>query len=362
MSEAHLPLAVIGVGGFASQTLEAITQLSCVHIVGVSDRDPAAAERAGRQFDLPYYVDNRSLLAETHPKAVYLAVPPMAAPELIAACAERGIHVWKESPLARSLDEGLAIVRRMDEAGLKLTIGTQRRFAAGYRCAQQLLAAGQLGEIFLARAHYLFNWGPELGWRADKAGGGGALLEVGYHPIDLLVWLLGLPEDVYGLSACGSRADEPGPDGQQLPPYDTDDTAVAVMRYSDNCMATVVTTRRSGPLIEELSLHGRGGSLVASAETCVLHDPDGQLLDRTDSHASPREVFRRQAESFAHAVLTESKTYECSGRENMLNLALIEAIYLSDRTGQPESPLRLLQTRELTADYCLKYRPLGEPG
>jgi predicted dehydrogenase len=351
-----LPAAVIGVGGFGSFTLEALRNTPVIKLVGLSDSNPPVAERAGKEAGVPSYTDNRRLLAETHPRAVYLAVPPMAAPELVATCAERGVHVWKELPLGRNLDEGAAMVRLMEQGGLKFAIGTQRRFATGYRGAMDLLE--EVGEVFLARAHYLFNWGSELLWRGDSASsGGGALLELGYHPIDLLVRLLGVPDEVYGISAGGMRPEKQGSLQEVLPVHDTDDAAAAVLRYAGGAMATVVTSRSSGPVSEELNLHGRKGSLTANCETCVLRDPDGNVLDRTTDDAPPADVFRRQAEAFARAVITDAKFYECSAGENLLNLAVIEAIYLSDRTSHPESPLRLLKTHGLTVEDCLRHRP-----
>jgi predicted dehydrogenase len=350
-----LPVVVIGVGGFGRWTLQALRQSPVVEVVGVSDRDPVVADEAARTFGLPAYSDNRSLLAETRPKAAYLAVPPMAAAEPINLCAGRGVHVWKEPPLGRNLDEAVAFVRRMEKARLKLAVGTQRRFAAGYRRAWELRP--RLGRVFLGRAHYLFNWGPTLGWRGDRASGGGALLELGYHPMDLLVWMLGLPGEVYGLSVGNHRPASQGQDAEPQPIYDTDDTAAALLRYRDGCMASVVTTRRSGPVSEGLSLHGRGGSLTACGEQCLLRDPDGSVLDQTADEGGPQDVFRRQAEAFARSVALDATTYECSGRENLLTQAVIEAIYLSNQTCQPETPTRLLRTRDLRPEECLTCRP-----
>jgi predicted dehydrogenase len=356
MSSQALPVAIIGVGGFGSFTLQALRSVPTVKIVGVSDRNPTVAEQAGRAAGVPAYSDNRSLLAETHPRAVYLAVPPMAGPELIAACAERGIAVWKEPPLARDLDEGVALVRRMERAGLKFAVGTQRRFATGYRKAWQLRA--KVGPVFLVRAHYLFNWGPELRWRADKASaGGGALLELGYHLIDLMIWLLGMPEEVYGLSTRAGRPRSDQTEGQTERVYDTDDTAAALLRFRSGVMASVVTTRSSGPVSEELSLHGRRGSLTADSEMCTLRDPDGNVLDGVRSESGPVAVLQRQAEAFAAAVASDSPAYECSGLENLLNLAVIEAIYLSDSTCQPENPSRLLASRGFSVQDCLSHQP-----
>ncbi len=349
-----LPIAVIGLGPFGCQILKATGRIELVEVVGIADKDPAVVHRLAEDSGVPVYDDSRSLLAEARPQAVCLDVPPKAAAELIPACAKRGIHVWKDAPLARNLGEGAAMVAAMGEAGLKLVVGTQRRFAYCYRHAWQLRE--RLGQVFLARAHYLFNWGPELGWRGDKeSAGGGALLELGYHPIDLMVWFLGLPEDVYGLAAIGGRpkatADRP------QPVYDTDDTAAAVFRFATGCMATVVTTRCSGPVSEELSIHGLGGSLSVNGSHCVLRDPDGNVVEQAENNLDPLDVFVRQGRAFAEAVARGAKTYRCSGRENLLNLAVIEAIYLSARTCQPESPLRLLKNHGLDPADCLKHRP-----
>ncbi|MBS3734419.1 MAG: Gfo/Idh/MocA family oxidoreductase [Phycisphaerae bacterium] len=362
MSDQSVPVAIIGVAGIGQMTLRGLAGSDCARVVGVSDRVTGAADRIAHQVaaerggpPAPVYSDNRSLLAETRPRAVFLAVPPYLAPPLVAACAERGIHVWTEAPPARNLAEGVAMVRRMDEAGLLLAVGTQRRFTMTYRRAFEL--RHRLGRIFLGRAHYLFNWGPQLGWRGDaEAAGGGALMELGYHPIDLMLWLRGLPEQVYGLAAEGNRPDTPATCGATLPVYDTDDTAAAILRYADGGMATVVTTRSSGPVSEELCLHGRRGSLRTDDQQCLLRDPDGNLLDSVAEEAPPRDIFRRQAEAFVHAVAAGANRYEASARENLLNLAVVEAIYLSNRTHQPETPLRLLNNHGLSVEDCLAAR------
>ena len=356
MAKESLPVAIIGVGGFGGQILRAFQRSETVKLVGVADKDSAVAAQAGAACKVESFTDNRSLLAQTKPKIVYLCVPPMAAPDLVAACAERGIHVWKEMPLARNLDEGVSLVHRMEDAGLKLAVGTQRRFAAGYYHAWMLRK--RVSPVFLARAHYLFNWGPNLSWRGDKSSsGGGALLELGYHFLDLLIWMLGLPEEVYGASAGGNRPERSAADGKPLPLYDTDDTVAAILRYGRDTMASFTATRSSGPVSEGLSLHGRGGSIIATGETCLLRDPDGTTLDSLTDDSPPVDVFTHEVEAFARAVAGDSKTYECSARENLLNLAAIEAIYLSDRTGQPEHPSRLLKTHGYLPEDCLSLRP-----
>ena len=98
-----LPVAVIGVGGFGGLMIQGLLGSDLVKVVGVSDKDASEAQKVGQSANVPYFSDNRSLLAEARPQAVYLAVPPPASAELIPVCAERGIHVWKAPPLGATL-------------------------------------------------------------------------------------------------------------------------------------------------------------------------------------------------------------------------------------------------------------------
>lgn len=355
MNESTLPVAVIGLGAFGRRTLEALVGGDAVHVVGVADHNAQRVEELGREFDVPAFTDNRQLLLTTRPRAVFLATPPMHVPELLEACLELGIHVWKEAPLGRNLAEAAAFVRQFQQRKLHLAVGTQRRFADAYLRAHQ--QRERIGEVFLARAHYLFNWGENLRWRADKqSAGGGALLELGYHPIDLLIWLLGLPEQVYGVTAREAPA---GARETPRPPHDTDDTASAILRYPNDAMASVVTSRISGPVSEELVLHGSSGSIKASAEDFVLRNSDGDVLDHLRDASPPRDVFRRQSHAFVEAVLagTPEKRCACSAVENVLTHAVIDAVYLSHRTCQPERPIDQLRMHGFEPEDCYENAP-----
>ena len=155
MTDEPLPVAVIGVGGVGASTLAAVRQSELMRLVGLADTDPGVAQRAGNETGAPAYTDNRSLLAETRPAAVFLALPPGAAAEVIPSCVDRGIHIWKELPLARNLGEGVAMTDLAEGAGLKLAVGTQRRFARGYAHAWQ--ARQSLGPVFELEEPFMKN-------------------------------------------------------------------------------------------------------------------------------------------------------------------------------------------------------------
>ena len=163
-----------------------------------------------------------------------------------------------------------------------------------------------------------------------------------------------MPDEVYGLTIGGGRG---APVDESRPVYDTEDTAAAVLRYRDRSMATVVATRRSGPVSEQVCIHGREGTIAATSDSCLLRDADGNVLDRLDADAVPVETFRRQGEAFARAVIEDAPRHEACGWENLLNLAVIEAIYLAGRTNHPENPAALLGTHGLTIETCLSHCP-----
>jgi predicted dehydrogenase len=351
-------MAVIGLGSIGRRALEALRGVELIEVVGVADRRPEALDAAGLG-GLPAFTDHRSLLVQTRPHAVYVALPPMISPDVIALCARERIHAIVEPPFARNLTEGASMVRQMAAADLKLAVATKRRFMPTYRKAFQLRRS--LGQTFLARAHYLFNWGPVVGWRADDlSAGGGALLELGYHFVDLMVWMQSLPEEVFGVNVVSARAELTNGDDRPLPPNTTDDTAAAVLRLPDGCTGSLVTSRASGPVSEELALHGSGGSLTADSERCTLRDPDGRVLEQVSDLDDPGAGQRLMAESFAEAVLSGGSTYECSARENLLNLAVIDALYLAEKTSSGEQPETLLHAAGFGLADCLTYQPFEE--
>jgi predicted dehydrogenase len=350
-----LRAVLIGAGGFGGQILSALCQSPLAEVVGLADQDPAVAASAAAAANCPAYADSRRLLAETKPQVAFLALPPAAAVELAPLVFGHRLHVWAEAPFARNLDEAVAGVRLAEQAGVKLAVGAPRRFMEGYRRARQWRE--KLGKVYLARAHYFFDWGANLGWHGDRSAGGGTLAEQGYHILDLLLWLLGVPEAVHCVAATGLRA--AGQYGQGL--YDSDDAATLVLRYGPKAAAAVSLCRCFNPVSEGVTLYGEGGSLSAGTDACVLRDRDGNVLANAALDEPPERVFNRQIDAFLLAAASGQPAYAGSGREALLTMAALEAGYLSNRTGQAESPALLLGSFHVQPAECLRFA-LPPPG
>lgn len=351
MGEKPLRAVLIGAGGFGAHTLEALGRSKLLEVAAVADRDASTASKAAAQAQCPAYTDNRRALVEPRPDVAFLALPPVAAAEAVRLAAERGVHVWTGPPLARNLPQAVEMCRQTRAAGIKLAVGTQRRFCSNYRRASEL--ASKLEEIYLLEAQYLFNWGGPLGWRGSVAAGGGAMCQLGCHMLELVIHMLGLPETIYCITGTGQRSR--GHNDQGL--YDTDDTATAILHYTGQATATVTVSRRFSPVSDRLTIFGQAGSIVVSPSRCVLRDRDGAVEESFEQQEPPAAALGRGIEAFARAVIENSDTYECSGWEALLTMAAVEAAYLSARTVQPESPAALLAGYDVTVADCLELTP-----
>lgn len=358
MSDDSIPVAVIGLGYFGKRMLDALREIDGAEVVAVSDVDRHVAESVGAETGLPYYSDNRQMILQRSPAAVFVSTPPMPVAGIMQFCASKGIAVWREAPLARNLEEAVSFVRMFDAAGLPLAVGSQRRFMDTYRMARDLKS--RLGTVFLSRAHYVFDWSGPLGWRGDTvSAGGGALLELGFHVIDILVWTLGVPEEVYGVATCSRN---PEAVTVSRPGHDTDDIASATWRYRDDSVASIVTSRISGPCSEEVVLCGGAGSVTADTESCLFRNTAGELKEHFHQSITPVNLFRRQAACFIRAVGDGAKRYPSPAAESLLAHAVIDSMYLSCRTSQPENPRRQLQIYGVEPEECFAHSPLEEDG
>jgi predicted dehydrogenase len=345
-------IAILGMGTRGHRVLGALQQSPEFTVVAVTDRDATRAEQGGTSANAPGFTDTRSMFSQTQPEAVCLTTPPMVNADHVATCAQRGVHVWKLAPLARNLREAATMVRQMHQSDLTFMVGTYRRFMEPYRRASHLRP--HIGALQLARAEYLFNWGPLSQWRSDRsASGGGALMELGYHFVDLLLWTLGFPEDVFSIAGVSSHNalpainDRPG----QIP-SDTDDTAAAVLRFPNGAMGSLVTSRVHGPIAESLALHGHEGSIVADPKQLILRDPDGGLREDFSVLPGPFDGLTQQLRALARAIRSNDGPCPCSATENLLTMATVEAMYLSQKTGQAENPGELLKMVGFTTAEC----------
>lgn len=194
---AKLKIGFIGCGGIANQKhLPGMSQQTeHVDLCAFCDLIPERAEKAAKEFGTPdakVYTDYHELLADPTIDAVHVLTPNIAHCEITVAALEAGKHVLCEKPMAATPEDAQKMLDARDRTGKMLTIGYQYRHFHENNVARKVVADGWLGDIYYAEATYLRRRGvPTWGVFTDKSKqGGGPLIDIGTHALDLTLFLM----------------------------------------------------------------------------------------------------------------------------------------------------------------------------
>jgi predicted dehydrogenase len=188
-------LGFLGVGWIGRHRMEAILRAGAGQVVSVLEparemREAALAAAPGARA-----MDNIEALLESGIDGVVIATPSALHAEHSIAALERGIAVFCQKPLGRTAQEAGAVVAAARAADLLLGVDLSYRFTAGMQAIRKVIAAGELGEVFAADLVFHNAYGPDKPWFYDRAlSGGGCVMDLGIHLVDLALWSLGFPQ------------------------------------------------------------------------------------------------------------------------------------------------------------------------
>ena len=227
-----LKWGIIGCGGIADRrTLPGMMLSETSEPYAVMDADIAAANRVKEKYGASYAFDNYAdVLALAEVDAVYIASPVFCHKEQALAAAKAGKHILLEKPLGLSVADSTEIIEACEKHGVKLGVGFMMRYHAYHQAMRELIAKGTIGEIVSMRAQFTC-WYPDIegAWRQTKAlSGGGALVDMGIHCIDLLQYISGLE----AVSCMGYAP-------TQTFSYEVDDSAAVIMKMNNGSFAYV---------------------------------------------------------------------------------------------------------------------------
>lgn len=197
-----------------------------------------------------------------------------------------------------------------------------------YLQGKELLS--KIGEPFLIEgAYHIYVDNPHEGWRGDKRlAGGGCIIDMGYHLIDILTLYLGLPSSV--IAHATNRAI---PEAK----YDAEDTATLLVDYEDGLSGYLSISRFVAPKTEYLKITGSTGMLEITKQAATLYKNNGEVV--TSIHAAapvvPVKHFVEFLQSGGPSLL--------AAEHHLNNMALIEAAYLSIENKQLVNPYKLLE-------------------
>jgi len=348
---------VLGSGGIARRRTipEGILPASNAQLVAVYDVAPTANEQAARAFNARPAGSVDELL-QSGVDAVYVATPPQAHCEQTIACARAGKHVLCEKPLGLTVPEAEAMIAACQQAGALLGTAFMMRFHAQHQAALRLLREGRLGQPVFARAQ-LSCWYPPMpgAWRqAPATGGGGSLMDMGGHCLDLLEMFFG---PVRAVNCFINRA---------VHRYASEDSAVATLLFANGALGVVdaffcIPDDSSQNVLE---LYGSAGSILAKGT--IGQGAQGEMLayfkegaagyDAQQARAAgagvpinpaPVNTYRAEVEEFSQAI-AEGRPPSNNAALGLQSQRLLAACYESARTGKAVQLLRPRQRRDIT--------------
>ncbi len=329
---------VIGCGGIAKRrTIPGMVLAPNAELVAVMDASPAAAEAVKEEFGAKYaFTSYEDLLALDEIDAVYIASPVFAHKEQAFAAAKAKKHILLEKPLGLTLEDSIEIIELCEKEGVKLGVGLMMRYHAYHQAIKKIIAEGKIGDIVSMRAQFTC-WYPKMegAWRQDKTiSGGGALMDMGIHCIDLLQYISGL-----NTVECTGYA------YNQTFGYNADDSAAVIMKMDNGALAYVDSNFNIPDAAAKcpLEFYGTKGSIFAvgtlsqddggTVEVLVCDDSVGYDAQQNRSLVQPMELevefgnlYTKEIAAFSEAVLTDSEP-PVNGRNTILVQRIIDAIY-----------------------------------
>lgn len=339
MANETLTAAVLGLGKDGQRILEATQRAGGFRITAVADQDQHRAEKAAAEFQCDPYTDYRQLIVQNQLDCLFVAADIHVCEEHLKTAIKKKFHVLKVAPPARDFEEALEYVRLAESEQTALAIANPARFRSSYQKARVLLAEGHPAQPFLVTADCTISAAERPAWHADpKLAGGGVLLHDCYQIVDQILWNFPIPQQVYALVT------NQAPDKQQRL-YLTEETAVVCLKFTDALTGNVVATRRSDTNASArlLRIYGKDSVLTVSDDRVTLSTGD-EADESWQFEESEQDVMVRLVSRFAESIRTpDEHPLTSSGAEDLRNMALFEAAYLSARTGFPEEPARILR-------------------
>ena len=188
-------LGFLGTGWIGRHRMAALAATGLAEIVAVAEPDDAGAAEALALAPGARRVDGLDALLRENIDAVVIATPSAAHAEQSIAALNAGKAVFCQKPLGRTGPEVAAVVEAARRADRLLGVDLSYRHTAAMTAIRPLLDAGSLGHVFGIDVTFHNAWGPDKPWFYDPAlSGGGCVVDLGIHLIDLALWSLGWPE------------------------------------------------------------------------------------------------------------------------------------------------------------------------
>jgi len=333
VAETKIRWGVIGARGIADKRTipEGIIPANNSELAAIMSRTDVR-QLSEKYGGVPWFTDVGEMLDSVEMDACYIATPPHTHLEQVQACAERGVHVLCEKPLAISVKEAEQIRTVCEEAGVKLGIGFMMPFHHLSVEAKRIVDEGILGQVVSARAQLGFDYPPMEGAfrQVRELHRGGVFMDVGNHGAGLIEFVVGARVDAVMAMVENVVYDYEG----------VEDTATAILHLANRAIAVVDTSFGTAAAQNLLEINGAKRTLVAEG---VLGQTSGGVLRVVENsnrkkeylriESDCRNMYQEEIEAFAEAIINDTNP-PMDGAEGVWSQRVVEAAYQSAERGE----------------------------
>lgn len=348
-----LKIAVIGAGGISQNAhLPGYARMNNVEIVALCDILPDRAKEVAARFGIPaWYTDYHDVLKLEGLDAVDICTPNYLHSIIACDALRAGLNVFCEKPDAINVAEAEKMKAAAEESGKVLMVMRNNRYLLTSAYLKKYIAEGKMGEIYAARCGWQRRRGipGRGGWFTTKAqSGGGPLIDLGVHMIDLAVWLMGNPTPV-AVSGCtynkfadsediSDSAEAKYGDRSAEGTFDVEDLAMGFIRFDNGACLQIEFSWASNIAEENVFVELRGtraGSSWGYTQPLRLYtEADGVLVDLDPKIDNAKGIQPHEANlrHFADVLLHGTEPMFVS-QQGLDMIHILQAMYRSAAEG-----------------------------
>jgi predicted dehydrogenase len=299
----NLKIGIIGCGFIANKKhLPCLARMGGVEVAAFCNPRLEKAIEAAQLFGTPgalVCTDYQEVLARADIDAIHVCTPNSTHAEISIAALESGKHVMCEKPMAKTADEAKAMLEAAQQAGKLLSISYQNRFREDALFMKSLCEQGELGEIYFAKAlatrrRGVPTWGVFM--NREKQGGG-PLIDLATHALDLTLWMMENYEPVTVLGSVfdkiakiGSPANSMGPWDPEK--YEVEDSAFGLVKFKNGASVMVEASWALNTLVANEAMT----ILCGTKAGADMFPPDGPMVHTSDFQPSSSYYVRVNGE------------------------------------------------------------------
>lgn len=345
-----LKVGIVGLGAISELHLKNYYNHPQVELIALCDQNETRLQEIGKKYNIKYlYTSYEEFLTNEQFNAISICTWNNFHASMSIQALRAGKHVLVEKPLSVTVEEAIAVQNEAEKKGNILQIGNVRRYSSNVQLVKQLIEQGELGDIYYSKASCLRRAGNPGGWFSDKnLSGGGPLIDLGVHMIDMIWYLMGRPKPITisgnTYEKLGNRSNIKNLSSYHASDYqanvnNVEDVANALIRFENGASMYVDASFTLHAKKDEVTakLYGEKGGAELEPELSIVTEKNNTILNITPQVDTltfdVESAFTHQIDHFVRSCI-EDKPVISSVEDGVIMMKILTGIYKSAKLNR----------------------------